>query len=301
MSYPANPLFLMLPLSPETTCRLVRHPSPLQLTISPTPELASYITDPDMINAQGLFEHAISDSKPILRTPGETGMDAEYTRKLKDVGFVFLPATTADADLARNVLRALPAIGRLGAALDAFPMRSIAVRNLTAKGRSHDAALFADSSALIDITPPGQRRTAFGMPPDPNDYLDLSATEKRVFARKLLRTYAFQLGQVCWQNIREDQRADFIDRFELDNPDYPSTKRHPAVYEFAEAFTIACLYPTTFETEQVETYRLPTAATPSPPTGAFLEQIRFADSILDPIEVAYTRKLSENSAEPRPK
>ena len=280
---------LFLPPTPKGLARLLRTPLPIQYTITPTPELASFITLDDQEQAETEFRNLAHVAPQLITTLDETGRTDDFA-KLTKLGIEYRSPTTEEIGAARKVLTGFPAFGRFAAIRSQIPILTVAVSDLRYQGRHVPAVALSENLVFIDIEAVDTPRPIF-------ERGDASPQHRRVWARELFRTYTWQTGAALWRQLPPEQRAEFIDRFAPEEPYTGDTKRHPVYSEFVDAFEIACLHPMTFETAQVQPFTLPMQMTPTPPTGKTLEQVRFVDHLLDEIEATAHEALRQGQEE----
>lgn len=280
---------LFLPPTPKGLARLLRTPFPIHYTITPTPELASFITLDDQEQAETEFRNLAHLAPQLITTLDETGRTDEFA-ELSKIGIEYRSPTTEEVSAARKVLTGFPAFGRLAATRSQIPILTVAVSDLRYKGRHVPAVALSENLVFIDIEAKSKRRPIFERgEPRPQ--------RAHIWARELFRTYTWQTGAAMWRQLPPEQREEFIDRFAPEDPYTGDTKRHPVYSEFVDAFEIACLFPMTFEIAQVQPFTLPMQMTPTPPTGKALEQVRFVDHLLDEIEAAAHEALRQGQEE----
>ncbi len=279
-----NYIRLINPLDVTALAMIAAKSPPITLSVTPAPELASFLTSKTMPVTPEGFEEIRARSKPLLLHTDGGGIE-EQTEDLKSFSIHCRFVTQEDADRINSFLSGITAIGRFEAVRSSIPNYFVAVRYLSRYGKPNYYLTLNHELVLIDIL-------SFDRPLVPSSgpqYGPNSIAESA--AQALPRVCASALGEVYWRQLSEDIKKDFTTRFEKELRSLPSSVQHPGRKLFTEAFVIAVLYPTTFETKPVGTFAIPGPWPPDPPSGEFLERIRFVDALLDPVESEYMNSL----------
>jgi hypothetical protein len=273
--------------NPVTMTRICSQRPPIAFQVQPTPELASFITSPSQHITAEQFEKLTLQADRWLQVLND---DADnFIQDLHAYGFSFLPASETDRANATKLLAGFASIGRVFAVRMVLPMNAFAVNGLKLHDTKLDAATPSTHIALIDIQHPNENslsRFAIQLPPQQHG---------SIHAHSIMFAYVEQMGHAFWRQMPQEQRTSFITQFGFEH-EGPDEIKLLAEHAFADAFVIAVLYPTTFETEQVEPFQIFGLTSPTPPTGEFLEQIRFVDNLLDPIEEEFHSRVTKNVA-----
>lgn len=288
---------LINPLDVTALAFIASRTPPVSLTLTPTPELASFLTSKTRPISEAGFIDLRDRAKPLLVHTDGRGVEnrLEELRSFK-INCQFV--TREDCERLNDQLSALPGIGRFEAVRSSMPIQLVAVRYLSRVGRPVPLITLSNQLVLIDILP--FDRPVLDRDTEPEASPGRAATE-------LPRVCATAMGEIHWRTIPEDARTEFIRRFGAGGRPVADSIDHSARRLFTEAFVIAVFHPTTFESEPVETFELPGPRMPSPPTGELLERIRFVDALLDPIEEAFLSTIPDRSfdrpanADPDPK
>lgn len=272
----------LLAADPVTVARVYSKRPPISLKVQPAPELAGFITSPDRHITEKQFGKLSLQADRLLQTFDDIDPDAQ-DRLLWDLhahGLSFTPAADHERDHATELLAGFAAVGRVFPIRVTLPMHTISVCDLKFHSKEIDSITPSKHIILINVQHPNERPCDCGLPPLPR------INNRGTHARSIMTAYVEEMGHVFWRQMPQSQRAAFTSKLNLEDDKHDKAKLS-AEHAFADAFVIAMLHPTTFETEHVESFQVLGLTPPSPPTGEFLEQIRFVDSLLDPIEQAF--------------
>lgn len=272
---------------PVTVARVYSKRPPISLRIQPAPELAGFITSPERHITEEQFEKITHQADRWLQAFNDDA--AGFIQDLHAHGISFTSASEVDRANATKLLSGFAAIGRVFAVRMTLPMNAFAVNDLKFHDKEQDAVTPATHIALVDIRHPNEETRSHY----PIEIPGLLSS--RVHARSIMFAYVDQMGHAFWRQMPQQDRTAYATQFGFER-DGPDEIRLLAEHAFSDAFVIATLYPTKFETEQVEQFQVFSLTKPSPPTGEFLEQIRFVDNLLDPIEEEFQSRITQSAA-----
>jgi len=288
-----NLLRLLNPLDVTSLAFIATKTPPIALSITPGPELSVFLSSNARPISETAFDEIALRSKPILLHTDGHGIENRID-ELREFKINCQFVDREDTDRLNSHLAGIVAIGRLEAVRSKISHQFVAVRYLSRYGKPSRLITINNELVFIDIHTydrpliNGEERKG-----------DLDSRIERA-ARDIPRIIATSLSEIFWHQLSDDIRKDFIFRFEKDFIPLTSSVQHPSRKLFTEAFVIACLYPTTFETEPVGTFAIPGPSAPGPPTGELLERIRFVDALLDPIEQEFLDSIPADAYEAAP-
>lgn len=273
------------PLDPVGVAAALSSFSPVSVGRLPPPEIAAVLRDADEGTRSAIATDLGEDWLDRFRS-ARSAFPESWQESLTDQGLAIDPASDELFAEFTSSVAGGAAIGRVAAVADAVDLVVVLAEEVTLNDRDASGTLIADRFAIIDADAVKQGPRAM--------VLALSGGEDRVRFRQIVHA----IGAAFWRQLSNDERARFnaehwpaVDAQAGEGRTRLTIRSTSPSEAFIEAFVIACLYPTTFETAPIAGVPVFPPGETKPTSQAMLERLRFVDDLIRPIDEAFSREL----------